>query len=112
MKIGTVLHVGALKNTAPAQCASCPFRKGNDAEWTTVVNRLRKTFGLRKVTAKSSVIKAARANVHMEVIEQVCLLGRVQFACHCTAYDKDMNPRPPHEHKLCPGAVKFFKQKK
>ncbi len=96
---------GALGAALPVQCASCPFRDGNDAEWAAVVNRLRVASGLRPVKAGSKVIKRARTAVRIET----GMLGKPNFACHGTAYDEKMNIRPLREHRQCPGAVEFIK---
>ena len=97
-----------LGEALPAQCASCPFRDGNDEEWAAVVNRLRVANGLRPVKTKSKVIKHARTAVRIET----GMLGRPNFACHGTAYDDKMNIRPLKDHRQCPGAVEFINKLK
>lgn len=95
-----------LGEALPAQCASCPFRDGNDAEWGVVVNKLRKAHGLKPVKPGSHIIKHARKSVRLET----AMKGSDQFACHGSAYDENMQIRPAKEHRQCPGAVEFMKQ--
>ncbi len=81
------------------QCASCPFREGNDAEFGAVMRKLAKANGVRTRVD----VGGARFMVHREV-EQ---MG--DFICHQTAYDKDMKLRDASEHKQCPGATRHHK---
>lgn len=95
-----------LGEVLPVQCASCPFKDGNDEEWAAVVNKLRVKHGLRPVKVKSRIVKHARTAVRIET----GMIGTPQFACHGTAYDDKANLRPYSEHRQCPGAVEFIKK--
>lgn len=89
----------------PAQCASCPFRKDNDAEFCVIVNRLRKSEGLRPVKPNSKIVRTARSKVRIELL----ILCTGEFSCHGTVYNPDMTIKPMHEHRQCPGASEFWR---
>ena len=99
--VGTVIAPHLWKPRLPetTQCASCPFRAGNDAEFGAVVARL---LGTKKAT--KAQIKRTRDNVQHDVLMKM----RPDFACHATAYDAEMDVRPISEHRQCPGATKAF----
>lgn len=104
-EVGTQMCVGGiLGDSLPVQCASCPFRDGNNAEFAVIVNRLRKKAGMRQVLPTSKLVQQARSKVRVET----AMIGTGRFACHHTAYDEDMNVRPLNEHRQCPGAVEFL----
>lgn len=86
------------------QCASCPFRKGNNAEFGAVLNRIRTKAGMKGECSKRDVGKA-RLQVMVDVMD------RGDFICHGTAYDAQMNQRPVTEFRQCPGATKFHRGK-
>lgn len=90
----------------PAQCASCPFHKDNDAEFSVIVNRLRKKEGMKPVVPHSKTVKEARSRVRLELL----CLGTGEFLCHGTVYGEDMTIKPMSEHRQCPGAAKFFRE--
>lgn len=85
-----------------AQCASCPFRKGNDTEFGAVIQKLRDKIGMPGKVTKSCVDHSRKA-IRIE------LQSSGDFACHHAAYDNDMNERPRTELRQCKGATMFFK---
>lgn len=86
----------------PQQCASCPFREGNDKEWMEVLNRLAKANGEPEVTK----LRAHQARA--QILEETSKLG--DFMCHGSVYDQEMDRRPPSEHRQCPGATQWHKE--
>jgi hypothetical protein len=83
------------------QCASCPFRIGNDKEFGEVIRRLRVKFGMpSKVHAED--IRHARFCVRMDA-------EHGDFVCHHTAYDGEMNNRPVTDYRQCAGATEAFR---
>lgn len=87
----------------PEQCASCPFRTGNDAEWRAVVEKLRARLGLEG-PATATILRAGRYQVAQDVLG-----GSGEFACHHTVYDARMDLRDPREHRQCPGASRLYR---
>jgi len=86
----------------PEQCASCPFRKGNDVEWAGVIAKLAASGG------KSSVnFEQARKLVKLDIN----MMGG-EFHCHLTVYNADMTMKPMSEHKQCPGASRYYREGK
>jgi hypothetical protein len=81
----------------PAQCASCPFTDGNDAEFAAVVARL---------DGSPAVARFARLKIRQE-----CSLSG-EFACHGTVYDQAMRVRPRSAHRQCPGASAHYRSGK
>ena len=79
------------------QCASCPFRKGNDAEFGVIVDKLNRLY------SSDGTVEQVRFSVEHS------LEHGGDFACHLTAYTETMGRRPPHEHRQCPGATAAFK---
>ena len=79
------------------QCASCPFRKGNDDEFGVIVERLNKRYNA------DGTIEQVRFSVQHEA------KSNGDFACHQTAYSSDMELQPDREHRQCPGATAAFK---
>lgn len=87
----------------PEQCASCPFKYDNEAEFKAVVQRLNASAGMvRKVTS------ATTAHARMMIRIQTAKAG--DFACHCTVYDADMHPKDCDEYRQCPGATAFYRE--
>lgn len=84
----------------PEQCVSCPFRSGNDKEFSEICVRLAMT---RPEDGPPAPVTVARARIRMETTL------RGEFICHGTAYTRDMALRPQSDHKQCPGATKWFK---
>lgn len=81
----------------PVQCASCPFREGNDSEFAAVCEKLAVTGGF-----EAQGVSQVRASVKREVAEHG------DFACHGSAY-LDGERRDDSEHRQCPGATQWFK---
>lgn len=85
------------------QCASCPFRADNDAEFGAFIARLRARVGLTRPVGPD-LIEFARAGIRVEV-------GRKgDFVCHHTVYAEDMSVRPAAGWRQCPGATEYFRQ--
>lgn len=82
----------------PLQCASCPFREGNDITWGIIVRKLAMFGGVGKPNAAR-----ARRLIRLETTR----IG--DFICHGTAYNADMSFRSAVEHRQCPGATKWFR---
>lgn len=80
------------------QCASCPFRPDNDAEFGAVLTRLN-----RGVPVTAEQIAEARRRVKED------LQHSGDFVCHGTAYTPDMELRDDSEHRQCAGATEFWK---
>lgn len=85
---------------ASEQCASCPFRLGNDADFGAVVKRLCKKHGM-PFTEESTL------NARSKIIQDSASNG--DFACHATVYGTDMKVKPIGEHRQCPGSTKWFR---
>ena len=84
----------------PAQCASCPFRVGNDKEFGEVLQRLKdKEAGgpAPKVTKRD--IGFARLQIWGDTH------GWGDFYCHGTVYTPEMQQRPVGEWMQCKGAA-------
>ncbi len=84
----------------PTQCASCPFRTGNDAEFGRIVARLLE----RAPTAVE--IQYAR----LEVLKDLRHTG--DFMCHGTVYTDDMCLQDETNWRQCPGASACFRGEK
>lgn len=82
----------------PEQCASCPFRKGNDKEFGEVMQRLANSVGM---DVKNNVRESRR-----RVLADAENTG--DFMCHGTVYTKDMERRPQSDYRQCPGASAHF----
>lgn len=82
----------------PAQCASCPFKVGNDAELGAVILGLRKKFGMRE-TVHAADIKHTRMRLRIDA------QSAQNFLCHASVYDREMDEKPRHEHRTCPGSL-------
>jgi len=93
------------RREVPAQCASCPFRVGNDKEFSGILSKLKAKLGLKPSVKRPEVV-AARCQVRMD------LEHTGDFACHHTAYDEAMNERPASEHRQCAGATRWFREGK
>lgn len=86
------------------QCASCPFREGNDKAFGGIVRALKKHAGMDE--DEGNTVAEARAMAHMDVIGPD---GRGDFVCHATAYGPEMRLRASSEHRQCPGATALYK---
>lgn len=84
------------------QCASCPFREGNDAAFGGIMRKLYKQFELDPPTPAE--ISASRECVKRE------LEHSGDFVCHLTAYNPDMSLKDGCEHRQCAGATKWWKE--
>ncbi len=84
----------------PEQCASCPFRTGNDAEFGLVIAKLCEASGER-MTAVTADMARFKLKLETETLGD--------FICHQSAYDKDMAMRPPVDWRQCPGATRHHK---
>lgn len=84
------------------QCASCPFRQGNNAEFGSIVERLRKAEGIRG-KATRAIIGFARISLFME------LETAGDFACHVSVYRPDMTMRDRKEWRQCAGATEVYR---
>lgn len=93
------------KRKETEQCASCPFRDGNNKEFGAVVRALKKAAGMDP--DKGNTVHQARMMVHMDVVGPG---GRGDFVCHATAYGPEMKPRDPSEHRQCPGATAAYRK--
>lgn len=89
-----------------AQCASCPFKMGNNPEFGEVVNRLRRKDGQAK-PATVREVGQARLALMMEFEE----CGHGDFICHGTAYDRDMNQLPRGSFRQCAGASQWWQER-
>ena len=98
-KTGRQLFRPKLKEL-PEQCASCPFKDGNDKEWGDVHKRLAAASGVEKPLDP----RISRWKVRDEIINGFS----GDFFCHGTAYNYDMTRRPMSEARQCPGATKLF----
>jgi len=85
------------------QCKSCPFLEGNDKEFGSVVNALKKMNGLG--LDDGATVNEARESIHEDVVVGM----RQNFACHVTVFGADMKMRPRDEHRQCPGASRAYK---
>lgn len=83
------------------QCASCPFREGNDAEFKVIVDRLREKEGLSP--AKKSQVDFARASIRLDVEKSG------DFMCHNTVYDKQGRRAPSTKFRQCVGATAYHR---
>lgn len=85
------------------QCASCPFREGNDAEFGAVLEKIARSHG-NTTTITPAVIQHAR----LKVIADLQFSG--DFVCHHTVYGPGMDEkRDPEERRQCKGATAFFR---
>lgn len=88
----------------PEQCASCPFREGNDAELGAVLVKLRSHFQLAEGPVTQEIIDHART----EVRDDLRFSG--DFICHFSAYDLETGARRPDgDARQCPGASAFWR---
>ncbi len=85
----------------PVQCASCPFRVGNDKEFGEVLARLRSKFDMPGKITKAD-IGHARLRVRFDS-------DHGDFVCHHTAYDAQMNQRPSTDFRQCAGATAAYR---
>lgn len=79
------------------QCASCPFRHGNDAEFGIIVSKL---LGH---PAGQEDIQMTRLKIWHD------LRHTGDFMCHCTVYTADMTLRPEADFRQCQGATQAFR---
>ena len=87
------------------QCASCPFKIGNDGECIEIMQKLRVAHGISgKVTKKDLTYFRIRVRMDIE--------HTGDFACHHTAYTPEMKLRPVREMRQCKGATTAFKNEK
>lgn len=86
------------------QCASCPFKKGNDTQFKSVIVSLRKQAGEKKPVTKLDIVTA-----RMRIEDDVEFIGG-DFSCHATVYGPDMELKPEKEWKQCSGATKFYRK--
>lgn len=84
------------------QCASCPFRVGNTAEFSDVVARLRKAEGIPGKPTKGDV-GFARMSLYVDAERTG------DFMCHCSVYDAEMKQKPMTEWRQCPGASHVYR---
>lgn len=84
----------------PVQCASCPFRSGNDEELGEVVRRLRKKWDMSQKVGPADI-------AHTRKMLRIDAYRAAEFLFHGSVYDAEMNERPRHEHRGCPGAVEW-----
>lgn len=89
------------------QCASCPFRKGNDVEFGGIVKKLLAKGG---VPMTEDFVPPPQAIQNSRRLIKADLKHSGDFACHHTAYDAEMNLKPDAERRQCPGASKWFKE--
>ncbi len=85
------------------QCASCPFRIGNDKEFGEVITRLRCRFGMSEKVRRAD-IQHARLRVRIDS-------EHGDFVCHHTAYDGEMEDRPHTDYRQCAGATQAFRSR-
>ncbi len=83
------------------QCASCPFRRGNDKEFGEIVRRICKST---KQRFSKFQVTFARGQIEIDCMD------RIDFACHCTVYDDEMNLKSTQDRRQCPGASQFYRQ--
>lgn len=83
------------------QCASCPFRTGNDKEFGEVIARLREKLEMSP-TVTANDIRHARFCVRIDA-------EHGDFVCHHTAYDAKMNQRPQADFRQCAGATAAYR---
>lgn len=86
----------------PEQCASCPFRIGNNAEFGAVVERLRAAEGIVGTLTKK-IVGFARTALWMDAVRTG------DFMCHCTVYDANMQIRPMADWRQCKGATHVYR---
>lgn len=101
--MSTDLHPGwrPKRQEVASQCASCPFRVGNNVEFGEVANRLRRAEGIMRPASREDV-GFARLSLFMEAVEGG------DFACHCSVYNADMSKRPMSEWRQCKGATQAY----
>ena len=80
-------------------CVSCPFREGNDSEWSKLVKRMSEAGHGMMTPWWSEKPEILRARIRAMVT------AAPQFFCHSTAYTKDGATHPPVKFKHCAGAV-------
>ncbi len=91
------------------QCASCPFRAGNDSEFATVLNKLRVAENLKPLKGWDRIIMAVEAK--KRIAAEVA--SRPDFICHHTAYEtkgEALVKRPATDYRQCVGATKAYKE--
>lgn len=81
------------------QCVSCPFGKGNGAEFQTVLDKLVEVNGAGVADPDMSrfLIKKDLKNLGGD------------FVCHNTVYDEEMKLKDRSQHRQCPGATAFYR---
>jgi hypothetical protein len=98
------------KRSEAKQCASCPFKQGNDKEFGSIVTALRKkadAIGMSIPPLDEETVDQARAAVIFDVIGPG---GTGDFACHATVYGPGMEIRPESEWRQCPGASEIWRK--
>ncbi len=86
-------------------CVSCPFRKGNDAEFGGILEKLSLKNGYDGVSVGMPLDLPRARRI---VCADVDLTGT--FICHLTAYTPEMELRDPSEHRQCAGAAEWFRK--
>jgi hypothetical protein len=81
------------------QCASCPFREGNDKE-------LREFLVNAHICSRTESRKRARRV--REEVKRDTLGSDGDFTCHHSVYTREGKDRPERLHRQCAGATKFF----
>lgn len=88
------------------QCLSCPFRKGNDAEFGAFMAKIRKLNNVPEPKTEGDKFFAtffARDKVHKDI----ATLG--DFLCHHTVYTPEMQMTDQEQWRQCPGASVAFR---
>lgn len=86
------------------QCPSCPFREGNDVEFSGVVNLLRRVNDIPGLATDEQVLMARLAAFND-------ILDRGDFLCHQTVYQwPGLKPQLDSTRwRQCPGATLAFR---
>lgn len=87
--------------TGPQPCSSCPFLPLNHEEFGQVAERLCKKFKQPKPDFWGRL--SIRESVKKDAV------GNQRLQCHCTVYDKEMNPHP-EESRPCAGLALYLEQ--
>lgn len=81
------------------QCASCPFREGNDDEFRKAVEGF-----FPGVLLDDNAVAIARERIRGD------LKFSGDFICHCTIYKAKGKLREVQERRQCPGATKYYRE--
>lgn len=87
------------------QCASCPFKDGNDKEFGAIHRRLAAAAGV-------PVHPVSVLTSRMRVRADIANAPSGDFICHSSAYTPEMTRRPMTQARQCPGATEFYKSGK